>query len=100
MAFNREGHPTTNGGQEADPASQTPKERLTVLCILLLAGGLLLVSIFLAVIFLQMTLTIFQAVCTTVLFTILLIFRNPALGIAFAFGLIVFVILIARWAGA
>ena len=69
-----------------------------MLALLLILGGLLLISIFLAVIFLQMTLQVLEAVLTTVLFMILLIFRNPALGIPFAFVLIASAILLARWA--
>lgn len=79
---------------------QTPEERLTVLCILILLGCAFLVGAFLVILLLKVLLDVAEFVLTALLTTVILIFHHPALGIAFAFALIAFVILIARWAGA
>jgi hypothetical protein len=67
-----------------------------MLILLLLAGALLLIGIFVAVLCLKCLVDIAEFICTAVL----AIWINPRIGIPFAFALIVFVILIARWAGA
>jgi hypothetical protein len=48
---------------------------------------------------LKVLLDVVEFVLTALLATVILIFDHPALGIAFVFALITFVILIARWAG-
>jgi hypothetical protein len=66
----------------------------------LLLGAAILVGAFFVILLLKVLLDLVQFVLTVVLATVILIFHHPALGIAFAFAMIVFVILIAKWAGA
>jgi hypothetical protein len=64
------------------------------------SGCALLVGAFLVILLLKVLLDVAEFVLRAVLAAVILIFHHPALGIAFAFALIAFVILIARWAGA
>jgi hypothetical protein len=68
--------------------------------ILLLLGCAFLVGAFLAILLLKVLLDVAEFVLTALLAAVILIFHHPALGIAFAFALIAFAILIAKWAGA
>jgi hypothetical protein len=88
-----------NGGMHLNHIDQTLEERFTVFCILILIGCAFLVGAFLAILLLKVLLDLAEFVLTAVLATVILIFHHPALGIAFAFALVAFVILIARWAG-